>query len=194
MKLIVSDSAGILNISCDINANTVADGADAASCELIAASRISTGITTTCKDNTTYTPAIPVDITFPGKSGTYSGLVITLQGTATTICPYQFRKLLYKGAIPGQYWAVATAPDLQCTGSDGNSWPCPIEQNGKPLDLVSAIDSSLNSAVSSLNSSLTATGSSATDVQKSIQDIQTQACPSGTCTSTDIASYLQTIK
>lgn len=194
MKLIVSDINGTLDISCDINTNTVADGADAASCALVAASRISTGITTTCNDNTIYAPATPVDINFSGKSGTYSGLVITLQGTATTICPNQFKKLLYKDASTGEYWAVAISPDLQCTGSDGNIWPCPIEQNGKPLDLISAIDGSMNSAVSSLNSALTSTGASATDVQKSIQDIQTQACPSGTCSSTDIANYLLTIK
>jgi hypothetical protein len=193
MKLIVSDISGIVDTSCDINTNTIADGADAGSCALIAAARISTGITTTCNDNTTYAPAAPVDITFTGKSGTYSGLVITVQGTATAICPNQFRRLLYKDIATGKYWAVATAPDPQCMGSDGNTWPCPIEQNGKPLDLVSAIDLSLNSSVSALNSALTATGTSASDVQKSIQDIQTQACPNGTCTSTDIASYLQTI-
>jgi len=194
MKLIVSDISGAVNTSCDINTNTVADGADAASCALIAAARISSGATTTCTDNTTYTPATPVDITFPGKSGTYGGLVITLQGTATTACPGRFNKLLYKDTATGKYWAVATDPDLQCKGSDNKSWPCPIEQNGKPLDLVNAIDSSLNSAVSSLNSSLTATGSSTTNVQTSIQDVQTQACPSGTCTSTDLANYLQTIQ
>jgi hypothetical protein len=194
MKLIVSDISGAVNTSCDINTNTVADGADAASCALIAASRISSGATTTCTNNTIYAPATPVDITFSGKSGTYSGLVITLQGTATTACPSQFNKLLYKDTATGKYWAVATDPDLQCKGSDNKSWPCPIEQNGNPLDLVNAIDSSLNSAVSSLNSSLTATGSSTTDVQTSIQDVQTQACPSGTCTSTDLANYLQTIQ
>ena len=194
MKLIVSDISGAVNTSCDINTNTVADGADAASCALIAASRISSGTTTTCTNNTTYAPATPVEITFPGKSGTYSGLVITLQGTATATCPNQFNKLLYKDTATGKYWAVATDPDLQCKGSDNNSWPCPIEQNGNPLDLVNAIDSSLNSAVSSLNSSLTATGESTTDVQTSIQDVQTQACPSGTCTSTDLANYLQTIQ
>jgi hypothetical protein len=193
MKLIVSDITGNLNTSCDINANTVTDGADAGSCALIAAARISTGATTTCGDNTTYSPTTPVDITFPGKGGVYSGLVVTVQGTATTICPNELKKLLYKDTTTGKYWAVATAPD-PCTGSDGNSWPCPIEQNGKPLDLVSAIDESLISSVSSLNSALTATGASTTDVQQSIQNIQTQACPSGTCTSTDIASYLQTIK
>jgi hypothetical protein len=194
MKLIVSDISGTLNTSCDINTNTIADGADAASCALVAASRISSGTTTTCTDNTTYTPATPVDIHFPDKSGTYSGLVITLLGTATTTCPSQFNKLLYKDSATGKYWAVATDPDIQCKGSDNKSWPCPIEQNGKPLDLVNTIDSSLNSAVSSLNSALTATGGATTNVQTSIQDVQTQACPSGTCTSLDLANYLQTIQ
>lgn len=189
MKLVISDLTGTLNTSCDINADNISDNAEAESCALIAANNIDTGATTTCGHGTTYTPATPTDITITGKSATYSGLVIDLTGTGTGTCPSEFRKLLYKTAA-GKYFAASTSATLQCTGSDGGTWPCPIEQNGTPLDLVTAIDTSLNTAVSSLNTSLTTTS----NVQQSITNIQAQACPTGTCTSSSIADYLQTIK
>ncbi len=192
LKVIVADVTGDLNTNCDINTNTIKDGADAASCALIASNNINTSATTSC-NKATYARSNPIDISFTGKSGTYSGIVVTLTGTGTTACPAVYRKLLYKDTA-GKYWAVAASSDQVCVGSDTVSWPCPMEQNGQPLDLVAAVDSSLNSAINSLNSSLTSAGtSSQSDVQQSVQDIKNNACP-GTCTSTNISNYLLTIK
>jgi len=185
---------GTLNTSCDVNSNTVADGADAASCALTAASNISTNPATPQSCNqAAYARSSPLDITFPGKSGIYSGLFVTLNGTDTVSCPTLFKKLLYKDAA-ARYFVAVTASDQQCTASDDTAWPCPIEVNGQPLDLVNAFNASVNSSVDSLNNSVTTTSGSNADVQRAILDVKTQACPAGTCTSTDIASYLQTIK
>jgi hypothetical protein len=189
IKLVSADITGGVNTSCDINNNTIADSAEAEACALVASTNINTGSTTSCKDNTSYTPAAPVDIIITGKQGTYSGLNITVTGTATATCAAQFQKLLYKDAS-NKYWAVTTSADQKCTGSDGISWPCPIEQNGKPLDLVNALDLSLTTSADSMNASLT---SGSSNVQQSITNIKSDACPT-TCTSASVADYLQTIK
>jgi len=199
IKFVISDVTGTLNTACDINSNGIADGADAEACTLIAASNISTDSTVTCGNNTDYSPKTPVDITFPAdnKQGTYSGLVITLSGTATASCPSAYKKLLYKDSS-GAYWAATTSANLTCTGSDGNDWPCPLEdQNGLPIDLATSINTSVNDAVESLSTSLTTTS---TTVQTSIQNIQAQICPAGPqqCTqaqiSINLADYLRTIQ
>lgn len=189
IKLVVSDITGTLNTSCDINTDNITDSAEAESCALIASNNINTGATTSCGHNTTYATSTPADITITNRSGHYSGLFITLTGAAVPPCPSQYKKLLYKDAS-GKYFAAATSDTQQCSGSDLGTWPCPIEQNGVPLDLVAAIDTSLTTMSGALNSSLT----TSSNVQQSISDIKVQACPTGTCTSTSIADYLQTIK
>jgi hypothetical protein len=218
IKLVIPnllDPTGNLNTACDYNDNGVPDDGDATACALIAAARISTSATETCT-GATYAPAAPVDITLTDASGqpvpgTYSGLTINITqvagGSAASCIPANttsYKKLLYKTTtLPAQYWVATTTSDL-CTGSDGNTWPCPIVQNNQPLDLVSAVDQTLTSSISSLNSSLTtsATGTSTSDVQTAIQDIKAQACCGCTttpcapctnpCTSQDIANYIQT--
>jgi len=218
IKLVIPnllDPSGNLNTACDYNNNGVPDDGDATACALIAAARISTGSTQTCS-GATYAPAAPADITLTDPSGkpvpgTYSGLTINITqvagGNAASCTPTgttSYKKLLYKTTTaPAQYWVATTTSDL-CTGSDNNTWPCPVVQNNQPLDLVSAVDQTLTSSISSLNSSLTtaATGTSATDVQTAIQDIKGQACCGCTttpcapcttsCTSQDIANYIQT--
>jgi len=188
LKIISADAVGSLDTSCDINSNTNADGADASSCALIAASNISTGTTSTCS-HAAYSPATPVDMSLTGKNGAYGGLTITLEGTETEACPVVFKKLLYRDAA-GLYWVAVTAPDQNCVDGDGNAWPCPLEQNGQPLDLVNAVDESLNGSVNAMDSSLTSTSG---EVQTSIRGVKTDACPGSTCTSLDIAQYLQTV-
>jgi hypothetical protein len=218
IKLVIPNllnPSGSLNTSCDYNDNGVPDDGDATACALIAAARISTSATETCT-GATYAPAAPVDITLTDASGqpvpgTYSGLTINITqvagGSAALCIPANttsYKKLLYKTmTLPAQYWVATTTSDL-CTGSDGNTWPCPIVQNSQPLDLVSAVDQTLTSSITSLNSSLTtsATGTSTTDIQTAIQDIKGQACCGCTttpcapcttsCTSQDIANYIQT--
>jgi hypothetical protein len=211
----ILDANGNLNTSCDQNANGVPDDADATACALIASTVISSPSPTTLScTGATYARSTPVDITLTDPSnqpvpGTYSGLIITMVGSGTISgctttganpSPTSYARLLYK-TTTGEYLVATTSNDI-CTGSDGNSWPCPIVQNNQPLDFVTAVNDSLNSSVSSLNSSLTSSATGTSDVQTAIQDIQGQACCGCTttpcapcmtsCTSLDIANYLQT--
>lgn len=183
---IVTDSAGIGNISsCDINTNTVFDEGDAAACALTVGS--GAGGACTGVSGAAYTAT--QDITITGKSGTYRGVTVTLSGTATASCPATYKKLLYKSG--SNYFMATTESGTSCT--DGtNSWPCPIEQSGAPLDLVTTLQTSVNSAVTSMGNALP-TGATSADVQKSINEIQTQACGTdNVCTSAEVATYLQT--
>jgi hypothetical protein len=209
---------GTLNTACDNNKNGVPDDADATSCALIASAVISQGASTLTCTGALYTRSTPTDLTLTDiasgqtVTGTYSGLLITIStvtGGTTAGCVVtppnpsltQYKKLLYKDAS-GRYWSATTTADL-CRDQTGAQWPCPIIQNNAPLDLVSAIDQTLTTAVSSLNSSLTSsvTGTT-TDVQQAITDIQAQACCGCTttpctacstpCTSQNIANYIQT--
>ena len=188
---IVADSTGLgsLMLGCDKDANGVPDDADAMACALLTSATppkpCSSGIT---KINDVS------PLTFATKTGTYRGLDFTvtdLGGPTTASCPADYKKLLFQ---QGSNWAAAVTSnpaDGMCTGSNSQQWPCPIEQGGAPHDLVTAIDSSITSAISSMGQALPA--GTAADVQQSITDIKTQACPTGTCTSSDLASYLQTL-
>jgi len=212
----ILDANGDLNTACDKNSNSVPDDADATACALIAAAQISTGATVTCS-GANYVRSTPVDLTLTTSAtgttvqGTYSGLIISMAtGTGptsgcSTIAPNPnnttYKRLLYKDTTTGSYWVATTTTDI-CVDAIGNQWPCPIIQNNQPLDLVTALNDSLNSSLSSLSSSLT--GTTGTDVQQAIIDIQAQACCNCTstpctacastnvCTSQDIATYLQT--
>jgi len=188
---------GTLNTACDNNHNGVPDDADATACALVVASSISLGTSTVCS-NATYSRS--PDIQLLSSAGTptpsiYSGLTITVtpvSGGTTTGCTPSgntaYKRLLYQEVLDtSHYWSATTTSDL-CAFNDGNQWPCPIVQDGLPLDLVTAIGDSLDSAIASMVSS----GTGTTDVQTAIQDIKDQACPTGTCTSSDIANYIQT--
>ncbi|MBM2838645.1 MAG: hypothetical protein HW415_1270 [Deltaproteobacteria bacterium] len=186
---IVTDSTGLgsLMSGCDKNANGVPDDADATACAL------QTITSTPCGSGITKINDVS-PLTFATKTATYRGLDFTVTGTGPTTasCPANYKKLLFP---QGAGWAAAVTSnptDGMCVGSDGLQWPCPIEQGGVPLDLVTAIDQSITSAISSMGQALPA--GTATDVQQSITDIKTQACGTDlTCTSADIASYLQTL-
>ncbi len=200
----VVDSDGLGKMSaCDMNGNNVPDEADATSCALVASSRMQGTTTVTCR-GATYSPLAPVEINSlkDGNGnimpGTFSGLVITIDGNPKAGCPASYRKLLFKDSN-GSFWAATTGAEV-CTDANNNQWPCPLA--GSSLDLVASIDQSLTSAQNSLGNALSGTGS--TDVQKALQDIKGQACCgctsspcapcSSSCTSLDIAEYLQTIK
>lgn len=190
---IVADSTGLGTLSsCDINSNTVPDDADASSCALLVSAGQSC---TTAKATYVATGDLSIaDQTGAVKAGTYKGLTITATGTATSSCTGVYKKLLYKDSANPLYgYSVATTTSDSCTATDGTNWPCPIVQNGQPLDLVTAVDQSITSAISSMGQALPA-GTTTTDVQQSITDIKTQACGTDqTCTSADIANYLQTL-
>ena len=198
----VVDSNGLGKMStCDMNGNKVPDEVDATSCALVASSRMQ-GTTTQCK-SATYAPLAPVEISLKDANGTvvpgtYSGLVITIDGNPEAGCQASYKKLLYKD-LNGSFWVATTSAEV-CTDAHNNQWPCPL--TGSSLDLVATIDEALTGAQNSLGNALTGTGS--TDVQEAIQDIKGQACCgctsspcapcSSPCSSLDIAEYLQTIK
>ncbi|HYA87640.1 MAG TPA: hypothetical protein VEI57_11315 [Nitrospirota bacterium] len=210
------NSNGALNTACDYNDNGVPDNADAAACALIAAANISTGSTLACS-GATYSPAVPIPLYLKDSlgtavTGTYSGLTITMTpvagGSAAACNPpntTSYQKLLYQDPTTGKWW-VATTTTETCTDVSNsiNTWPCPLVQNSQPLDFVSTFNQSMTGSISSLNSSLTtsATSTTTTDVQTALQDIQGQACCGCTtspcapcttsCTSQDIANYIQT--
>jgi len=188
---IVTDSTGFGTVaSCDINNNTVFDEGDATSCALT----VGTGVGGACTGVSGATYTATSDITIVGKNPTnnYRGVTITLTGTASPSCPSPatYKKLLYKDGS-GNYWMATTESGTGCTDGTGTSWPCPIEQSGAPLDLVTTLQSSINSAVTSMGDALP--GTTSADVQKSINEIQTQACGTDkVCTSAEVANYLQT--
>ena len=193
---IVTDSTGLGTLSsCNINSTAtpaVPDDADATSCALIASNNLSGLPVLTCSTGVSYSTTS--DIVIQGKIGTYRGVTVTVTGTATTSCPAPalYKKLLYKDAA-NKYWLATTMSGENCT--DGTTtWPCPIEQSGAPLDLVTAIDQSITSAISSMDQALPE-GTTTADVQQSISDIKNDACGVDMiCTSADLASYLQTIQ
>lgn len=172
------ETNGQLNLSCDKNGNGVPDEADATACALIAAQNISTGATITCRQ-ANYAPSAPAPITLYEDqalqtriTGTYSGLTITILGTSTPACTTtQYKRLLYQSpSNSAQYWGATTTSDT-CFGSDGNQWNCPV--TGANQDLVTALDTSIYSAISTLASSVTTTN---TDLQDSVNQIHADAC------------------
>ncbi|MDH4162727.1 MAG: hypothetical protein OEW15_08555 [Nitrospirota bacterium] len=189
LKFISESSIGTMNDSCDANNNTKPDDLDATSCSLYVSSGLTCTAPTLTVGGTVTVASDTPNLTFSSVTGTYRGLVIAVAGTGTNIsgcpAPNEYKKLLVQSGAT-DYVAVATSMTL-CRASDGNDWPCPLMQNGQPMDLVAAIDANLTSSVSALQSSTT--GSS--DVSDSITQIKTDACPAGTCTSADIADYLQ---
>ncbi len=183
--LIDSDGDGNLT-DCDINANTKYDEVDAASCALRAS------VPEPCT-GATYAPLAPVDMTLSDSSGplagNYSGLTVSITGTATGSCPADYKKVLYETAPDS--WVVVATTSEQCSGSDGNTWPCPLlNSDGTPVEFAEAVTESLNSSIVALGQAFTGDN----DVSTSVEDIQTGACGTDTeCTSTELADYMLTI-
>jgi hypothetical protein len=201
---------GSLNTACDKNVNGTPDEADATACALlVSAATYTTPVPpvtalTTCTErrNGVLVPYATVthspSLVFSSVTGTmtFNGLTTTMTGTGSTAAcipanTVTYKRLVYKVDAANHYTAATTANTL-CTADDGTQWPCPIMQNGQPLDLVSAFDATLTSAISSMGSALSTGSTGTTDVQTAIQDIKIDACPTGTCTSQNIADYLQT--
>jgi hypothetical protein len=198
----ILDASGNLNTTCDANGNQLPDPVDATSCALIVSTAITTGSSTLSCSGATYARSSPIDLTLKDSlgsviTGTYSGLIITIatstSGT-TSGCTLRdpnpdithYKRLLYKDSL-GNYRAATTGSAI-CTDDAGEKWQCPLlDVQGQPVDLVRTIDESLTNAVSALG----VAAANASDVKQAITDIKAQACPSGTCTSIDIANYLQ---
>jgi len=184
MKIVIdSDGDGAIS-NCDINGNGVPDDADATACALMASGQnnpTSGNCGSSISANYTAT-----DITFKGKSGTYRGLTINITGSGGT-CPTTYKNLLYKNKSDGKYYVATTSGT--CAAIKDGEWPCPIEQNGEPLDLVSAIDQSIDSALNSLGNALPSGVQE--DVTQAINEIRQNACGGDTCTSQEISNYIQ---
>jgi hypothetical protein len=198
IKSIVDISGdGNLVTTCDENANEEPDSIDAASCALLVSSGAPASVgsvVSACTASITLVADSSV-ITFDASHpGSYRGLIFQIDGTGsnTSGCesPNRYKQLLYLTSSGTTTWAVVTTAsgDPSCLGSDGTIWPCPIIQDGQPLDLVSTINDSLNGSISSLGSAFTGTN----DVQTSLQNLKSDACPSDPCTAEDIANYLET--
>jgi hypothetical protein len=183
----VIDSAGLGTLStCDINGNGKPDEADALTCSLLVSGTTLTGgaCPAPLASAATYT-ITPTDITFSSATGTYRGLTVTMSGSSTPSCSQDYDKLLYFKSGDGTYHTATTSGT--CQASDGKEWPCPVTSN---LDLVAALEDSVNSSIDALSTAIT--GTTATDVQQAIWDIQAQACGGDSvCTSADLAAYIQ---
>lgn len=201
IKLVIDDDGnGQLNTTCDKNSNSVPDEVDATSCALL----ISAGQPCSSISGATVTGNVS-PISIQDKSGAYKGLTITVAGAGTgTTCladENEYKRLLFQS---GLQWVAATTTSEICLESPpvpGREWPCPLEQNNVPLDLVVVIDESITSAIDSVGKALPGV---TTDVQTSINDIKAQNCckdagenplnvSTCTCSSPEISAYLQTL-
>ena len=180
IKLVIDfDGDGELS-DCDINGNGTKDDADVVACALLAAAGQA------CTD-AAYV-LTPTDINILNKSGTYRGITVTIAGGPTASCPADYKKLHYNSG--GNYRvAVVTSETCQEESPDpARTWPCPVEINGTPLDLVSAFDDAISDGVQSLNNSFD-TGN---EISDSVQDIINDACGGDACSSDEIANYITT--
>lgn len=184
----VVDSTGLgsIDMDCDMNGNSIPDELDAASCALTNGVGCATGVVRVLSG----TPTTPLG--FTGKSGSYQGATLTVSGSGdSSACPSpnSYQKLLSTNfVVVTENVTEGLCTDISVNAS-GN-WPCPLELNGSPIDLVTALDQSITSAIDAMGSALPA--GTAADVQQAISDIKAEACPSGTCTGTDLANYLET--
>jgi len=193
-SILNTTGAGTVSSACDRNDNGKPDAIDAAACALL----ISAGNTiSSCASSMTLTEDVPdmiVSELGATLTGTYRGMIFQVDGaglnTAGCPSPNVYKQLLYWSTSGTPTWApAATSLSSTCTGTPGgDTWPCPIIRNNQPLDLVTAIDTSLNSALTALGTSLTGTS----DVRSSIENIRSAACGTSTCTAAELAGYLQT--
>jgi hypothetical protein len=180
LKLVTDiDGDGSLS-GCDINSNGTPDDVDAVVCSLLDVANQS------CVDASA--ARTPTDITIQGKSGTYRGVTVTLNGTATPSCPADYKQLHY--LISGTTYGSATVTSDTCQETAPNTartWPCPVESGTAALDLVEAFDEAITDSIDALGNSFDTNN----DIFDSIQDIKTDACGvDAVCTSTEIADYL----
>ncbi len=193
IKVTIQDPDGLLDTSCDLNANTRSDEVDATICALlysvdtatVCSFASTTGVTTTAAYITT--PTFTIFKLVNGATSTipypniFTAMTITTGTGASAACG-QYTKLLYNDSASSTGLSVATVTEDRCNGTavnptDGSTlWPCPID-NADYLNFVTALDASLNASVDSMNSALISSGTgTTTDVQQSINDIKAQNC------------------
>ena len=181
LKLVTDiDGNGSLS-SCDINNNGTPDDVDAVSCSLVDLANIA------CTDASAVRTG--TDIEIQGKSETYRGVTVTIDvNVPDASCPTSYKQLHY--LITGTTYGAATVTSDTCqetTPNTARSWPCPVESAaGASLDLVEAFDDAITESIDALGNSFDTNN----DIFDSIQEIKTEACGNTSCTSEDIASYL----
>jgi len=183
LKLVIDfDGNGALS-DCDINGNSIPDDVDAAACSLLIVANLP------CSGSVVQTqPVLIPNMSIQGKSGTYRGVPIIVQGTPTSECPAEYKQLNY--LVSGTTYGAATVTSEICqeVSPDSNrTWPCPIESGGDAVDLVVAFDEAISDSIEALGNSFSADN----DIFDSIQEIKTDACGlDAVCSSDEIADYI----
>jgi len=182
MKVVLDNDGDGSVSNCDLNGNSIPDDVDATVCALmISAGQTCSGVTVTQTG----------DITIKNKPGTYQGLTINV-GTSTGSCHGDYKKLLYKDQHSNYRVAVTLATSCQEEFPDPTrSWPCPVIENGDPIDMVNTINNAINTMINDIQNALPGVSS---DVINSITELQTDVCGTdNVCDPQDIANYLNNL-
>lgn len=182
MKVVLDNDGDGSVSSCDLNGNSIPDEADATACALmISEGQACSGVTVTQTG----------DITLQNKPGTYRGLTVTV-GPSTGSCQGDYKKLLYKDQSSNYRVAVTLAENCQESSPDPTrSWPCPVIENGGPVDMVNTINNAINTMISDIQNALPGVSS---DVINSITELQTDVCGTDSvCDPQEIANYLNSL-
>ncbi len=190
LKAIIDpDGDGIFS-DCDINSNDTPDEIDATSCTLV---RTAQANCSTLTDNgspyiaSSTTEA--VDFSVAGNpvtlAKTYTGVTVTLVGTATASCP-----AVYKRLNNSTNTISVTTTSEDCTDTDGDQWKCPYESGGASVDVVGVLTDALNNAETALNNVV----SGESEIDDAVAELKEEICGSdNTCTNTEVSDYLQTL-
>lgn len=167
--------------TCDRNNNGTPDKADSAGCAFY----IAAGLSSCSSMGASFSAPTP-NLLFTGFSATYTGYTVTIDNnggpTTDPACWATEKKLLSSGVV------VATTSDT-CTDQSGDTWPCPFEDAGVPVDVVSVFEEILKSADDFLG---TIIDTDDTEISVAIDELLTDACGADAiCTSQEIADYLQ---
>jgi hypothetical protein len=170
--------------SCDRNNNGTPDMADAAGCALY----ISAGVGNCTAMGATFSGPVN-NIQFTGFSAIYNGYVITIDSgggpTSAPDCNATEKKLISGGFV------VATTSNTCTDLTGGDTWPCPFEDNSVPVDVVTTFEEILESSGDLLD---TIVNSEYLEVTEAVDELLLDACGvDGTCTSQEIADYLQSL-
>ena len=167
--------------TCDRNNNGTPDKADAAGCAFY----IAAGFGDCTAQDAAFSAPV-ANIQFTDLAATYTGYIITIDdngGPASAPdCLATEKKLLSGGVV------AATTSDT-CTDLGGNDWPCPFEDANAPVDVIIVFQETLESSGDLLD---TMFGPDNVEVSEAVDELLLDACGAdGTCTSQEIADYLQ---
>jgi hypothetical protein len=186
--IVLSNIKGVLDpegdgiSDCDINSNDTPDEADAAACALLVVG----GESCSQIDANEGTPTS--GLSFEGFTNTYNGyqVLITDNGGPDEggACPSTYKKLLNSTDTS----VVATTSD-QCVDVSGNgTWPCPFEDGGNSVDIVSAFQDAVVTSSDFLDEMIEDVDN---EISEAVDELLVEVCGADEqCTSTDMAQYL----